>query len=277
MLPLHTMAGGGRGAASVASSSLRRHASGGAFGDDWTLGSGGPGFSLFEYLRRVVYFQQMDVGYTLTQMGYLLHSPSKVYKLTSWRNQTKNQWARDDPAFVVLLCALLAASSVLFGLALGAGSVGALLWLVAQQLLLFFGTGVAMASLGSFLANHYFRARHSHSVDQEVEWMYAFDIHCNAYFPLAVALYGVQLLLLPVLLSDKFVATLVANALWATALSYYHYVSFLGYMYLPFLNKELVTSMLYPVAGVLLVAVLLTVFNVSAARLALSCFFTLTY
>jgi hypothetical protein len=30
------------------------------------------------------------------------------------------------------------------------------------------------------------------SVEQEVEWMYAFDIHCNAYIPGFILLHGVQ-------------------------------------------------------------------------------------
>ena len=60
------------------------------------------------------------------------------------------------------------------------------------------------------LSNRYLRtvATLSHSVEQRVEWcvalrcgvqlcgshapdrLYAFDVHCNAYFPLFIALYG---------------------------------------------------------------------------------------
>jgi UNC-50 family len=42
--------------------------------------------------------------------------------------------------------------------------------------------GVAAASLGRALANAHMLVRRAHSVEQRVEWLYAFDIHCNAYF-----------------------------------------------------------------------------------------------
>ena len=40
---------------------------------------------------------------------------------------------------------------------------------------------LAVASTCTYLANKYLRQRHSHSVEQEVEWMYAFDVHINSY------------------------------------------------------------------------------------------------
>lgn len=36
------------------------------------------------------------------------------YRHTSYHKQTKNQWARDDPAFVVLCCAFLALTAVAY-------------------------------------------------------------------------------------------------------------------------------------------------------------------
>ncbi len=43
-----------------------------------------------------------------------------------------------------------------------------------------------------FLANRCLRRKtlHSHATEQHVEWMYAFDVHCNSYFPLFLLLYG---------------------------------------------------------------------------------------
>lgn len=41
--------------------------------------------------------------------------------------------------------------------------------------------GVIVASTCCYLANKYLRQYHSHSVEQEVEWMYAFDVHTNGY------------------------------------------------------------------------------------------------
>jgi hypothetical protein len=36
------------------------------------------------------------------------------YRHTSYQKQTKNQWARDDPAFVVVCCLLLAGASAAY-------------------------------------------------------------------------------------------------------------------------------------------------------------------
>ncbi len=38
------------------------------------------------------------------------------------------------------------------------------------------------------------------TTDQRVEWLYAFDVHCNGFFPLYVLLYVVQFFLTPILL-----------------------------------------------------------------------------
>eukprot|EP00455_Lapot_gusevi_P018270 TRINITY_DN19941_c0_g1_i4.p1 TRINITY_DN19941_c0_g1~~TRINITY_DN19941_c0_g1_i4.p1 ORF type:complete len:100 (-),score=17.23 TRINITY_DN19941_c0_g1_i4:125-385(-) len=45
----------------------------------------------------------MDFQFTFSQMVDLCRAPSEVYKTTQFRKQIKNQWARDDPAFVVVM------------------------------------------------------------------------------------------------------------------------------------------------------------------------------
>jgi hypothetical protein len=49
-----------------------------------------------------------------------------------------------------------------------------------------------------------------------------------------------QFLLSPLLLWRSFVATLLSNALYGLAFSYYHYITFLGYSSLPFLSDTVV-------------------------------------
>lgn len=46
---------------------------------------------------------------------------------------------------------------------------------------------IALCSLSpappySHVANKYMRHYHSHSVEQDVEWLYCFDVHSNAFF-----------------------------------------------------------------------------------------------
>lgn len=61
------------------------------------------GFKRYKYLRRLLHFRHMDFEFALWQMLYLFTSPQKVYRNFHYRKQTKDQWARDDPAFLVLL------------------------------------------------------------------------------------------------------------------------------------------------------------------------------
>jgi hypothetical protein len=39
------------------------------------------------------------------------------YRHTSYHKQTKNQWARDDPAFLVVACMLLTVAAIAYAIA----------------------------------------------------------------------------------------------------------------------------------------------------------------
>ena len=92
--------------------------------------------------------------------------------------------------------------------------------------------------------------------------LYAFDVHCNSFFPMFVLLYGtfqvlslvlwlavedkicdaciswtdevflvavIHYFLSPLLLAHGFIPVLLSNLLFMVAVSYYHYLNFLGY------------------------------------------------
>jgi hypothetical protein len=46
------------------------------------------------------------------------------------------------------------------------------------------------------------------SVEQTVEWRYAFDIHCNAFFPFFLITSVLNFLLLPALLGKRSIAAI---------------------------------------------------------------------
>ena len=50
-----------------------------------------------------------------------------------------------------------------------------------------------------------------------MEWLYAFDIHCNSFFVSFLFTHVLQYLLLPLLLSDTFAATVAADLLWVSS------------------------------------------------------------
>jgi hypothetical protein len=185
-----------------------------------------------KYIRRGIHVTQWDLEYIFFQIINSVRSPEKLYKLTQHRKQTKNQWARDDPAFALLLAALLAASALAYGVAYQYTSLLAYAWLVAQTLFNFAFSGAVVSVSCWAIANKYMRSAvpMPHSVEQDVELLYCWDVHCNAYVSLLLGIHAGQFLLLPLIMRDGFVPALLGNTLYAASLAYYCYVTFEGYL-----------------------------------------------
>jgi len=213
-----------------------------------------------EYLRRIIQYPQMDVEFTFWQMFYLCVRPSIVYRKTSWHKQISNQWARDDPGFVAIQIFFLAVSSLAFAVAFRAENLLNLLKIMFSTILIDFLTvGILIATIGWWASNTYLRVVNGiHSVDQKVEWLYAFDIHCNSFFPLFLILYVAQYFLLPVVLGGGFFSTFLANTMYVIAFSYYFHLTFLGYSALPFLQHTI--YFIYPI-GLVIITYLVTLFS----------------
>jgi hypothetical protein len=116
----------------------------------------------------------------------------------------------------------------------------------------FFVIGALIASTTRWVANTYLKPQTSiaFAVEQEVEWGFAWDIHCNSFFGLFLMLHVVrafvestcfgvvsifllasqlQFVLYPILSSSDLLPTILSNALYAAAFSYYCYITFLGF------------------------------------------------
>mmetsp|Transcript_10534 Transcript_10534/g.19663 ORF Transcript_10534/g.19663 Transcript_10534/m.19663 type:complete len:416 (+) Transcript_10534:119-1366(+) len=270
------------------------------------------------YLQRIMDISQMDIQSAMDQMKSLLvpYKINSVFKMAYYRKQTKNHWARDDPAFVFLQIVLLATASLAYAIAFRSDSLVAnFLYFSFHSIFInYFLLGLALSSLARYLANQYLnqtnvmsgsgsasggnssavsigigsgdgdhqggniansssssgtnnitnhnstttmmssRRRTPYHVRQSVEFMYAFDVHCNAFFVLFVFIYGLQFFLLPIVLGKGFFSFLVSNVLYSVAFFGYFYVTHLGYRALPFLyNTEV---FLFPLAVVVFVFVL---------------------
>jgi hypothetical protein len=244
-----------------------------------------------QYLARLTDFRQMDVQSAMDQMKTLLSTrPHVVYKTSYYRKQTKNHWARDDPAFVALQLVFLVIASIAYSVSFRAPISESIAFMVYSILFNWLGCGVIVASVGREIANRHLTDHKSSShVRQSVEWLYAFDIHCNAFFPVFVLLCecqsiscvrkctclwlclvvshillvvslslamvdGVQFFLLPLVLGSSLFALLVSNTLYAAGFAWYWYITHLGYRALPFLSQTEV--FLFPIAAIALVYVL---------------------
>lgn len=239
------------------------------------------------YLQRLLDVSQMDIQSALDQMKSLL-LPSKmnsVYKMAYYRKQTKDHWARDDPAFVAIQIAMLVVASLAYAIAFRSDSlltnyIYFLIHSVGVNYALF---GVIVASVGRFIANSHLNhsnpsahvsasasasasangnasgsagmpEKRSYYAQQSVEFMYAFDVHCNAFFFLFTCAYGVQFFLLPVVLGKGFVSFLLSNMLYSIGFFGYFYITHLGYRALPFLSNTEV--FLFPLAIVVFIFIL---------------------
>ena len=197
------------------------------------------------YGRRLLKPSSLDVEYVLWQMLQLCVEPKRVYRTTTFHSRVKHQWARDDPAIVVVLAYMLAVAGVAWCLAFGQGALETLSLLLYVLLFDFVALGSAIASAGWWVSNNYLRddALREHvwvaaadAKEEHVEWRYAFDVHTNAFVPTFLLLYVVQYLLLPLLLRGGVLAALLSDTLYAAAFTIYWYLTFLGYSELPFLR-----------------------------------------
>ncbi|MEM1010078.1 MAG: unc-50 family protein [Myxococcota bacterium] len=151
-----------------------------------------------QYLARLVDMQQMDVQSALDQMKSLLGSrPHTVYKTAYYRKQTKNHWARDDPAFCAIQLVVLVVSAISYSVAFKASLSTFVSFLIHSVLWNWLVSGAIVSSILREIANRHLASTQSSAhVRQSVEWLYAFDIHCNAFFPLFCVLCTFMLLLL---------------------------------------------------------------------------------
>jgi hypothetical protein len=164
--------------------------------------------------------------------------------------ETKNQWARDDPAFLVLLASLLCGkvklefqchiqvqlltmmivSAVAWGLVFGLGMIGILRAMLFMVIVDFVLVGSIVATFTWFVTNRFLCQNNAAQTnDQRVEWAYAFDIHCNSFFPLFLILYIIQFFFLNLLIRHNWASIIISNLIYLVSAAWYCYGTFLGF------------------------------------------------
>ncbi|KAE9416100.1 hypothetical protein Angca_004084, partial [Angiostrongylus cantonensis] len=219
---------------------------------------------LTRFSRRFIHFKQMDFEFASWQMLYLMIQPQKVYRNFIYRKRTKDQFARDDPAFLVLLSFALLFSSIFYAVALGLtvwGFIKFFLWVVFVDCI---GVGLVIATILWWLSNRFLRKVQ----DQDVEWGYCFDVHLNAFFPMLILLHVLLPIIYPTLVDSPFFLPIaLGNTIWFLAAVYYVYITFLGYTALPILHRT--HYFLYPMTFlfILWVATITAGWNISRSAM----------
>lgn len=191
-----------------------------------------------KFVTRLFRFNQMDFEFATWQMIYLFISPQKVFKNSSFRKHTKNQYARDDPAFLVLLAGWFILSAAALSIVLQLHFIGFIkfiFWLILVDCI---AIGLVVATVFWFVTNKFFKQKSINQLltqQEDVEWGYAFDVHLNAFFPPLIILHVFQMLFFNYFISqDWFLARLFGNTLWLISSMYYCYITYLGYDSLPY-------------------------------------------
>ncbi|KAI0030251.1 UNC-50-like protein [Vararia minispora EC-137] len=222
--------------------------------------------------KRLLRFQQMDFELAAWQLMYLCLAPKRVYRNVYFHKQTKNTWARDDPAILILIALCLIVSSIAWSVVWRMTPTAALKVAVLMIFRDFLLVGIVMATLLWFFATRVLLNPPTHSAhsDAGVEWAYVFDVHTNAFFPFYLTLYFAQLFLLPVILRINWPSLWVGNTLYLAAFSQYIYGIYLGLNALPFLIRtELLLAPLLP----LFVSYIVSLVGFNVARHALTAYF----
>jgi len=144
----------------------------------------------YKFLRKLCLFQQMDFEFAVWQMIYLFIAPQKVYRNFHYRKQSKAQFARDDPAFLVLLSLWLCGSSVVFAYFLDLTVIAFFKFLLYTVFIDCLLVGSCVATVMWLIANRLLMKPNVRGED--VEWGFAFDVHLNAFFPSLIILHVVQ-------------------------------------------------------------------------------------
>eukprot|EP00744_Colponema_vietnamica_P016137 GILI01022627.1.p1 GENE.GILI01022627.1~~GILI01022627.1.p1 ORF type:complete len:227 (+),score=30.19 GILI01022627.1:29-682(+) len=207
----------------------------------------------------------MELDSALSQAWQCIVCPSVVAKISKARKMTKNHYHRDDPALMVIQGLFIFIVTIAIGLA-----VRARFFLILANILSAFGLyyvafGAVAASATWWYANTFLMAGgHLHEIRREVEWQYAFDVHCNSFCAYFIYTNLLHFILLPVLTSNGFISQFIGNGIYAVGAIAYIYNTFCGYLELPMLVKQ--QTFMTPcavVAGLFLLATLFTNINMS--------------
>jgi len=244
--------------------------------------------------KNVTHLRELDLEGAGWLMLNLCIAPSKVMRNTAWHKQTKGQWARDDPAFLIIQVLFMITSCITWSIGFSP-SFWMAIWAIFKLVVFhFFFAGAVIATV-CWLVATYSSDNSNEIVDtpaavgpsgsssawvsyfrntligrfirrSRVEWAYCFDVHCNSFFPFFMLVHVCAYIVAPFLLSRNFgfVATVMANTFITLAAVYYCYITFLGYQTLGSLRDARVFLIAIPTLVIFMLSATLFGINILA-------------
>jgi hypothetical protein len=123
---------------------------------------------------------------------------------------------------LVFLFALCVAYKFAFGISI----LGTVKLIFNKIFIEFFFFSVLISTLTWYISNKYLKTLSAGN--QDVEWLYSFDIHCNGYFCYFMISSVLQFFLLPVLIQNTFYSLIIGNSLYFIAFGYYCFITSRG-------------------------------------------------
>lgn len=141
----------------------------------------------------------------------------------------KNQWARDDPGFVLVI--LLNIIITCFSYCFAFGRMDQLFHLIFQHFFVYFLLvgGVVSFSLRYLIEKYYKNEDLTMNKIQSIEFFYAFDIHSNSFVPFYFLSWSLKFVLLFLLVNDTITSLIIGNSLYAAGCIMYVRVTVMGY------------------------------------------------
>ena len=206
--------------------------------------------SFLDYLKKMIHIRQIDYYLTYTNILYCF-KPKEINETAKIRKHLKNKYARDDPGFLIILILNLFVSSLCYSLTFGHMNIFFILNIFfIQAFILLFTSGVFIALFCKIIIDKYFRNNEiGNGKEHKIEYVYAFDIHCNSFVPMYFFTSIVPFCILPLVNGSKgFIRILISNTLIFIGISYYLYVTFMSYFSLPFVKKnKMITLIIWPI------------------------------
>ena len=205
------------------------------------------------------------------------------------RSETKGQWARDDPAFLIIQVLFMMTSSITWSIGFSPSILMAIWAMIKLVVVHFFLVGAILATVGWVIAT-YLSENNGNDADSatrtsilppwlvsglsgtrigrlirrsRVEWAYCFDVHCNSFFPFFMLVHVCAYIVAPFLLSRNFghFATIMANTFITLAAAHYCYITFLGYQTIGVLRDARVFLIAIPIIVIFMLSACL--FNIN--------------
>ena len=227
-------------------------------------------YSFIDYLKKIYHIRQIDYYLAYLNIIYCFN-PKELIEMSKMRKHLKNKYGRDDPGFLLLLIIYIFISSISYSITFGIYNPFKIFNLFFIQTFVFLITfGLIISMISKIIIDKYFN---NSTTNQTIEYIYAFDIHCNGFVPMYTFCVIIPFIFIGITSKDNYmIQVLLSNSLLCIGILYYSYVTFISYFSLPFVRKnKFVTLGIWPIIFTFLIG---TLCNFNFFKYFCSMFFT---